>query len=293
MLPNVICPGFQKAGTTYLFRLLRQHPEIFLPKSKELHFFSQPSVRRRGVAHYERFFREHTKEPVVMEITPRYISSESYIIDMRNVLGPDIQFIVMVRDPIKRLISHHRMRRSKGKGTLSLNEVIKRGLQDCGNTYLDQVKRGMYSEQLTLLEKHFSRDNILIVVMEKFIKDRHGCLEQILEFLQIDKTFGFNLNQPRNAGKGAQVNLWGRVYYYFPPRYRRLILNFLPEDFESSFEKYLFNQKKPLPEEKIDGDLLKELLTIYANEKEILRSKYGLEVEDWLQGDQTIGDIPY
>lgn len=38
-LPNFLCIGAQKAGTTWLDRMLRQHPDVWLPPKKELHFF--------------------------------------------------------------------------------------------------------------------------------------------------------------------------------------------------------------------------------------------------------------
>ena len=42
--PNFIIAGFPKCGTTSLFHYLKQHPEIFMPKQKELHFFTQRQI---------------------------------------------------------------------------------------------------------------------------------------------------------------------------------------------------------------------------------------------------------
>ena len=38
-LPHFLCIGAQKAATTWLWTMLRQHPEIWMPPIKELHFF--------------------------------------------------------------------------------------------------------------------------------------------------------------------------------------------------------------------------------------------------------------
>jgi hypothetical protein len=40
-LPDFLGIGAQKAGTTWLYRNLRQHPEIWLPPIKELHYFNR------------------------------------------------------------------------------------------------------------------------------------------------------------------------------------------------------------------------------------------------------------
>ena len=42
-LSFLIC-GTQKGGTTALAHYLKQHPEVALPETKELHFFDNESV---------------------------------------------------------------------------------------------------------------------------------------------------------------------------------------------------------------------------------------------------------
>ena len=39
-LPDFLGLGVQKGGTTSLHCLLEQHPEVFLPPVKEVHYFS-------------------------------------------------------------------------------------------------------------------------------------------------------------------------------------------------------------------------------------------------------------
>lgn len=39
MLPNFLCIGSQKAGTSWLYDMLKQNPEIWLPDIKEVHYY--------------------------------------------------------------------------------------------------------------------------------------------------------------------------------------------------------------------------------------------------------------
>lgn len=41
MLPNLIVPGAAKSGTTSLHESLQEHPDIFMCRRKEPHFFSR------------------------------------------------------------------------------------------------------------------------------------------------------------------------------------------------------------------------------------------------------------
>src|SRR5438046_901440 len=70
-----VCIGAQKAGTTTLFRVLRQHPEILIPPGKEDPLFDR-EVSADEVERYlaERFAR--TPSGVRCgTVTPPYMSS--------------------------------------------------------------------------------------------------------------------------------------------------------------------------------------------------------------------------
>ncbi len=47
MTPDFICIGAQKAGTTWLYRQLRAHPDAWLPPVKELHYFDRDAHAKR------------------------------------------------------------------------------------------------------------------------------------------------------------------------------------------------------------------------------------------------------
>jgi hypothetical protein len=40
-LPNFLIVGVPKAGTTSLYKYLSQHPDVYVPKIKEPHYFSR------------------------------------------------------------------------------------------------------------------------------------------------------------------------------------------------------------------------------------------------------------
>ncbi len=46
MFPDFLCIGAQRSGTTWLHHNLRQHPEIWMPPLKELHYFDEMEMIR-------------------------------------------------------------------------------------------------------------------------------------------------------------------------------------------------------------------------------------------------------
>ena len=74
MLPNFICVGTQKAGTTTLCRLLEHHPDVFISQPRETRFFFDEERFSRGLVNYEiNYFNGWNGEKAVGEKTPEYL----------------------------------------------------------------------------------------------------------------------------------------------------------------------------------------------------------------------------
>src|SRR5688572_30849108 len=52
--PDFLVIGAQRAGTTWLHRVLRQHPLLWLAPVKELHYFDKPDIARTCLDEKER-----------------------------------------------------------------------------------------------------------------------------------------------------------------------------------------------------------------------------------------------
>ena len=55
-LPNFFLIGAAKAGTTSLYDILKQHPQVYLPFQKEPMFFSNDNNFNRGMEWYSHTF---------------------------------------------------------------------------------------------------------------------------------------------------------------------------------------------------------------------------------------------
>ena len=99
---SFFCIGAQKAGTTWLHEMLRQHPSLCLPTEKELHFWDWH--RRKGLGWYCRQFPNTKAKGSAKygECTPCYMTlSESDIAEIK-LLFPHAKLIFLARDLIDR-----------------------------------------------------------------------------------------------------------------------------------------------------------------------------------------------
>jgi hypothetical protein len=102
-LPDFLGIGAQKAGTTWLYDNLSAHPDLFLPRPKELHYFDR--TFHESLRSYAARFAAGSGK-VKGEVTPAYgILPPRRIRFIRTVM-PDVRLVFLMRNPIERAWSH-------------------------------------------------------------------------------------------------------------------------------------------------------------------------------------------
>jgi hypothetical protein len=74
--PDFICIGAQKGGTTWLDSMLRQHPDVWLPPTKEVHYFNRVLERRTAVSKNETTKIDAARMESVLASMRRTLNSE-------------------------------------------------------------------------------------------------------------------------------------------------------------------------------------------------------------------------
>lgn len=241
MLPNFLCIGVQKAGTTWLYHILRQHPEIFLPVHKELHYFDIEKNYSRGIDWYRQHFVGAEQHRVVGEMTPIYIYYRHVAERIRTLLGDRIRLLIVLRNPVDRAYSHYWMSFRRKYETLSFEEAIMREpermkMGDFERRHFSYISRGKYAEQIRWYLKYFDRARIHIALFEELIAHPAKVVRKLLEFLDCDTGHRFDVTSPMHTGYLNLYQYWrgmlsnGRVS-------PKMIISFL---------KPRFYEKKPV-----------------------------------------------
>ena len=124
-LPNFLVVGAMKSGTTSLWRYLRQHPQIYMPKLKEPRFLASSIFIKLGEEHYKfhricksspictfddyiELFRDVKEEIAIGEASPHYLYLYSKTIPtIKNYLG-DVKIVIILRNPADRAFSAYK-----------------------------------------------------------------------------------------------------------------------------------------------------------------------------------------
>lgn len=211
--PSFLIIGAQKSGTSALFSMLGQHPQLVAPRNKEPTFFNDKEVR--GGIQYGCFADYHAQFPlpfrlsggrITFEATPEYLVFPECVQRIHDY-NPAMKLIALLRDPVARAYSGWNMyrtfanspvenyrllteRRTFEEAIAAELQLIEQGRSTSPWNYL---RTGMYAEHLRRYFQVFPRDSMLILEHAEFLEAPDRCLAEVCRFLGIDDTFAFRV----------------------------------------------------------------------------------------------------
>ena len=168
--------GAQRCGTTWIYEILNEHPEINMSSEKEIHFFS--SNYHFGYNWYNSHFHS-----INAQKCGEY--STSYLYDLHcperaYKYNKDIKIILSIRSPIDRFISHHKHEVIGLRYTNKNNNV--KSLFKQNPTYLEY---GLYFKYLSHWLEHFPRNQILTILFDDIVNNPSCVTSKIYQFIGV------------------------------------------------------------------------------------------------------------
>lgn len=113
--PDFLGVGAAKAATTTLRDILMQHPQIYLPDSREIHFFDMDENYGRGKDRYQSTaFSGIRDEKICGEFSPSDMYFDHVPGWILESYGRDVKYIFIFRRPVDRAFSHYQMHHLRG-----------------------------------------------------------------------------------------------------------------------------------------------------------------------------------
>ncbi len=223
VLPNFICVGAQKAGTTSLHNILSGHPQIFLSNPKEAHFFDIEERYQRGLSWYsENFFCAWQGQELVGDITPDYMFFPKVTKRIARDLGTDVNIIFILRHPVDRAFSHYQMSLYRGYEDLSFLEAISLERErlrsgEFSQNHHSYLSRGFYSGQIVRFLEVFPRDRVITLIFEKlFGKEYETEMGRLLELIGA-RPFGLKTFSKKNRASQPRSTAIRDILYTTNP----------------------------------------------------------------------------
>lgn len=227
-LPNFLCVGAGKSGTTALYHYLKQHPEVFLPHQKELHFFAWQDLADfnggpgtehsrsdwcKTLSQYERMFVDAAGYKLIGDISPSYLHAPNAPALIKQILGAP-KIIILLRNPVDKVISQFMHLRRDGREKLNfpdaLNAESKRIEAKWGAIY-HYVCTSKYSQDVARYQYVFGVENVGVWKFDSFVQESEETMREICAFLNIDIEFQFSPPEKINRSGKPRSRLVGRL----------------------------------------------------------------------------------
>lgn len=191
--------GVQKSGTTALDSFLREHPQLAMAKTKEVHFFDNESLDW-AAPDYEQLhvqFDWGRSDVQRGEATPIYTYWPQALERLQRY-SPTARLIVGLRHPAFRAFSHWRMEVSRNADTLSFSAAIREGRERVRSSpsqahrVYSYVERGFYDQQIARTLSLFPRSQLHFFRTDELFTQPAKALAKIEDFLGVGRVLPAN-----------------------------------------------------------------------------------------------------
>jgi hypothetical protein len=227
MMPNFFVVGAARASTTSLNRYLSQHPEIFIPPGKEMHFFAaehfpctgpgDESMNRlvvRDEKQYTQLFDGVTAEKAIGETSPFYLCLPGTAERIARAV-PDAKILMILREPVARAYSAYMFLAREGRETLSFEEGLNLEAERKAKGFEPMwwyKELSLYYSQVKRYLEVFGREQVKVLVYEEFYADPASGLRDVFAFLGVRQDVAIDTSIHYNvAGEVKARKLYTRL----------------------------------------------------------------------------------
>jgi hypothetical protein len=197
-LKHFFIAGAQRSGTTYLYHLCAEHPQIEMaqPVKPEPKFFMVDSLYERGLGYYQNtYFKGKAGALILGEKSTSYIEVEKAAERISRHFA-DAKIIFILRNPVERAISNYWFSVKNRFETMPIEEAFlkeEKRRQDYDTSKVSvspyaYLGRGRYIEYIEMYERYFPATQIYVVLHEHLINSDH-YLKDFYTFLGVEPTF--------------------------------------------------------------------------------------------------------
>jgi hypothetical protein len=277
LLPNFLIIGAPRAGTTWIDKNLRDHPDVHMAATKEVHFFDRHY--ERGIEFYESQFRHWNGQAAVGEATPAYLHGQFTANDIPRLIHrhlPQVRLIASLRDPVERVYSEYWNVKAKDRSNARLSFEDKIAMRP------EFLREGLYHEQLQRYLELFPRERMLILFYEDLAADADAFMRGIHRFLGVDPAFRSSFADVKvNRATGKKYLARSRLLWLGTQALTRLRLHGAAEILQR------INAPRVPP---IRPETRRRLVEFYRPHNERLAVLTGRNLDHWNRVDERVAD---
>lgn len=227
--PGFFIVGAPKSGTTSMYHYLQQHPQVYLPRIKELNFFCTDLHFRFPLLNEQQFlayYTDYKDEKAVGEVSVWNLYSKAAAQNIYH-FNPEAKIIILLRNPADMMYALH------SNHVFNDNEIIpgfedaldaqedrKQGLRisasiKCPVEGLYYFEVGAYAEQVRRYVQLFGQQQVKVILFDDLVADTKSAYASLLQFIEVVEIIPDSFKQ-YNMNKTTRSNLLKQLTVHTP-----------------------------------------------------------------------------
>jgi hypothetical protein len=287
-LPDFVIIGTQKCATTWIYRGLQEHPDISMPNTDAVNYFSMNY--HRGDNWYKQFFNLSQENTIVGEVSRSYVRDDAAPRRLKNDL-PTAKIIISIRNPMDRAYSHYWHEKSKGNISFEFNEVFENY-----DLFQNWVVPGFYYRHVQRFLDEFPEDQVKLVFFDDLVNDDETFIQDIYDFVGADAGYtpsfvDETVNEARDKLGFQSINrAYYRLFNFIQANFPKSVKNIL-HPFHTAYRRGIVSTLggKDEYEKGMDPEVRRRLEEVYVDDVQRLEEYTGRNFEHWFEYPDAAG----
>jgi hypothetical protein len=277
--------GAPKSATTSLFHYLSQHERISMSSIKEPDFFSHLELNEQklyykvnpisDIGKYHNLFLKRKKGQLLGEASVSYLFYPK-VSERIFSYNPNAKIIIVLRNPVKRAVSHYQMDKRLGFIKYDLAEVLNDStIKNHALYYQQYIQIGFYYNQVKKYIDVFGNENICVLNYDDLKKNNKEFISNVLNFLSLKDSQKINFESKYNRSKNFRFKSFS--FLYSKTIFRKVIKNIVPNKLISLLDEIFFDQKL----QNVSAHLENQLYDLFKQDVILLEKMLEINLSSW------------
>lgn len=191
--PNFLFIGPDQSAATWIYNMMRNHSDCWIPPAKEIYYFDKYSDK--DFEWYQAHFKKADPRcKIIGEFSHSYMYSEDALEKMAQDL-PDAKLIMCLRHPVERSFAHYKAL----KKSASVGEDFEKALAK----YPEILDHSLYAPCILRVLRYFDASQLQILFYDDLKANPQAFAKQISRFLNI--SFYENTDITKNTSETKKI----------------------------------------------------------------------------------------
>lgn len=296
-IPNFFIVGAPRTGTTSVWSYLVHHPDVFMSYQKEpLYFGSDLTKTPHEFAVLEKnkyleLFRKGGSHRIRGEASVMYLFSKTAAREIYE-FNPDARILIMLRNPVDVIYSHHGQLRWGGYEDLAdFGEALDAEAdrrQDRRVPKSALVKQalfyreiGLFGQQVERYLQVFPHNQVKVILYEEFCKAPEKNYFSLLDFLGLREIPppSYEIKNPHKEPRSIRLSAW----LHKPPGALGPVLRLIPQPYRHRllWTLFILINTRYRKRDPLDPELRRRLEDYYTPDTQKLSLLIGRDLSGW------------